>query len=217
MSDTTKKNFITPWGRLSFCNLFTPRPTMDGKSERYSSNLIMQAPAKMTSERQKAAIKELHEACVACAKEFFGEKVNMKNIRMPIRSGEDREYEGYGEGTVFINPWSKQKPGIIDQNKEDVDIPADVFPGQVARLSVRPFGYDTSGNKGVALALNNVQVRLDIDAPRLDGRMSAEASFADADDTGADDLAKELGADVTVAAKATGGDAGDVGIDDLMK
>jgi hypothetical protein len=143
---------------------------MDGKSERYSTNLIMQTADRMKNERQKAMLQELHAACVACAKDFFGDKVNIKSLRLPIRSGNDREYEGYGDGTLFINPWSKQKPGIVDENKQDVTFPDDVYSGQVARVSVRPFAYDNAGNKGVALALNNVQVRTGCTGQRYGSR-----------------------------------------------
>jgi hypothetical protein len=51
---------------------------------------------------------------------------------------------------------------------------------------VRFFGYDQAGNKGVGCGLNNIQKLKD--GERLDGTVSAEAAFEDADDVDLDNL-----------------------------
>lgn len=180
-----KKDVVTPWGKLSFVNLFQPRPPMDGAGEpRYSTNLII-PKSKMNSPEYK----RLSDAIRECAKDYFGDKVDFARIRLPIRKGSERDYEGYDDDAVFIAPWTKTKPGVIDENKNDILAPGDVYAGQVARLTVRPFGYDKGGNKGVGLALNNVQVVLSLDAPRLDGRRSAASEFEEAGSVDVSDLA----------------------------
>lgn len=185
--NSSRKSIITPYGKLSFCYLFTPRPPMDGKGDaRYSTNLIIPAKQMKTAE-----FKALQDAIIECAKDFFGEKVDLKRLRLPIRKGSERDYEGYTDDSVFINPWSKQKPGVLDRDMNEILIPDDVYAGQVARLSVTPFGYDNSGNKGVSLSLNHVQIAIK-DAPRLDGRRSAADTFAKAEATTSEDELAEI-------------------------
>ena len=192
MADTKTKDVLTPFGKLSFVNLFTARPAMDGKGDpRYGTNLIIPA-----AQMKTPAYKALQQAIIDAAKDYFGDKVDLKRIRLPIRKGSERDYEGYDDDSVFIAPWSKQKPGVVDKDGNEILIPDDVFAGQVARLSVRPFGYDNSGNKGVALALNHVQIAI-ANAPRLDGRRSAADTFGKADAVDTDDLADAFGLDAS--------------------
>jgi hypothetical protein len=169
---TRSRDLLTPYGRLSFVNLFVAKPTMDGKGDpRYSTNLIIPEPQMKTQ-----AFKDLQEAIIACAEENFGKDWRKKQLRMPIRKGSEREQEGYGDDCVFIAPWTVNKPTVLDREGNPILVPDDVFPGQVARISVRPFSYDKTGNKGVALGLNHVQIVV-ADMQRLDGRKSAKEVF----------------------------------------
>jgi hypothetical protein len=201
---------MTPYGKLSFTNLFEPRATMDGKGDpRYSTNLII--PPK---QQETQAYKDLQEAIIACAEEKFGKDWRKKNLRMPIRKGSEREYEGYDDDTIFINPWTKNKPGVVDREGNPILVPGDVWPGQVARLSVRPFAYENSGNKGVALALNHVQIVI-AEAPRLDGRKSAADTFKEAPVL-TDIDASDFGIDPAIAASSSSKSSGNGLMDDLM-
>jgi hypothetical protein len=214
MADTkTSKDVLTPFGKLSFVNLYTPRAPMDGKGDpRYGTNLIIPQ-----AQMKTPAYKALQQAIIDCAKDFFGDKVDLKRIRLPIRKSSERDYEGYDEDSVFIAPWSKQKPGVVDKQGNEILIADDVYAGQVARLSVRPFGYDNSGNKGVGLALNHVQIAI-ADAPRLDGRRSAADTFAKADEVDTDDLADIFGLDTPASggAAAASSSGADQELEDLM-
>jgi len=161
----------TPIGTLSFPHLFTPRPPAAGAEPRFSIALIFDEEAQKSPQ-----MKALKAEIVACAKEEFGENVDLKTLHLPFRKGEEKEYAGYDDGTVFISPWSKQRPGLVDARLQEIIDPNDVFPGQKARATVRPFPYSNSGNKGVSLGLNNVQIT-DANQPRLDGRVAATNDF----------------------------------------
>jgi hypothetical protein len=211
MADANSKDVLTPYGKLSFCNLFTPRPPMDGKGDpRYGTNLIIPE-----AQMKTPAFKALQQAILDCAKEFFGDKVDLKRLRLPIRKGAERDYAGYDDTNVFIAPWSKQKPGVVDKDGNEILIPDDVWAGQVARLSVRPFGYDNSGNKGVGLALNHVQIAI-AEAPRLDGRKSAADTFGKADAVDTDNLSDIFGLEADTSAPAASSSAVEDEMDTLM-
>jgi hypothetical protein len=115
-------------------------------------------------------------------------------LALPWRDGV--EYEQYGppfeEGTKFITIKSRNPPGVVDERSRPILKQQDFYPGCLARASCLPWAFDTKGNKGITLLLNNVQKAGD--GERLaGGPRSAEDEFdplVEGDDTGgdADDL-----------------------------
>jgi hypothetical protein len=96
----------------------------------------------------------------------------------PFRdAGEKGQYQGFNQGHIFIAPWTKSKPGIVDANRQEIFAPADVWAGQLARANVSFYAYQVSGNTGCSLMLDNVQI-VKQDMPRMDGRVSADRAFA---------------------------------------
>ena len=55
----------------------------------------------------------------------------------------------------------------------------EIYSGVWAIMSVTFYGYDVSGNKGIAVGLNNIMKFKDDE--RLGGRASAESDFEDVD------------------------------------
>lgn len=164
-------SLVTPAGILAFPVFFEPRSAVPGQDPRYSALLVIDEAAQKTPE-----FKALQEEILNAVSEKFG-KQPPKNLRMPIRdAAEKSEYAGFEEGKVFISAWSKQRPGIVDAMGNEIHAKEDVWAGQLARLYVRPFAYDTSGNKGAGIMLEHVQI-LKKDLPRTDGRKSAAQVF----------------------------------------
>ena len=122
--------------------------------------------------------------------EKFGQKAKemVKQVRLPFRDAGEKEYTGFTPGSIYINPWSKEKRQVVDRENQLVIVPGDVWSGQLVRAAVRPFYYDTNGNKGVSFGLDALQI-IEADKPRLDGRADARTIFDDgayktkADDT----------------------------------
>jgi hypothetical protein len=107
--------------------------------------------------------------------------LHKKQLRWPFRDGAEREGQGYGSGTTFINVSSKQQPGVVDRYAGPNGKPrpitdlSELYPGCFVHATVRPFSYDTNGSKGVSFALNNLQKLRD--GERIDGRLRAEDEF----------------------------------------
>lgn len=168
-------SIVTAPGLLAFPTLFTPKPRFPGSDPVFSSILVFSAEAQKTAE-----YKALKDACIQAAKDEFGSAFNAAATRWPFRKGEEKpNYAGFEPGTVFVSCWTKNKPGVIDASLNEVNDPAAVWAGQIARFSVTPFAYNTSGNKGVSLGLRNVQL-LRMDTARLDGRANAKSDFGSA-------------------------------------
>lgn len=162
---------ITPSGTVCFPSLFEARSAVPGQEPRFNLIILMDEAAQKSAE-----FKALQNEIAAAAEEKWGKKLPA-NLRMPIRKAEEKsQYDGFTDGKVFIQPWTKQKPGLVDASNQEIHVKDDVWAGQLGRAYVRPFAYDTQGNKGVGLMLEHVQITKK-DRPRMDGRKAATAVF----------------------------------------
>ena len=104
------------------------------------------------------------------------------SIKKPIHDGDGEKPNGgeYGPecaGCWVLNLRTKDKPGVVDINVQDVIDPDEFVSGDYCRLSINAFAYDTKGNRGVSFGLNNVQVSRK--GETLSGRARAEDDFND--------------------------------------
>jgi hypothetical protein len=179
------EKLITPEAMLSYPALFEPKPTPSGDL-KYGCALVFQDGADLSA-LKKAALSALEERWGAKAKEML----QKRQLKWPFRDGAERDAQGYGPGTTFINVSSKQQPGVVDRyagadgRPRPITDSSEVYPGCFVRASLRPFTYDTNGSKGVSFGLQNLQKLRD--GERIDGRMRPEDEF-EAVEHGAADL-----------------------------
>ena len=169
---------LTPPATLCFPNLFTPRAPSVAGEPRFSCILLFDK-----AQQEMPAYKNLRQGVFTVIQDKYGPRAKdmLKQLRLPFRDAGEKEYNGFEPGMTYINPWLDPqygKPQIIDRNGDDVTVPGDVFAGQLVRAAVRPFCYDTNGNKGVSFGLHSIQI-IEADRPRLDGRRSARDVFND--------------------------------------
>lgn len=164
---------ITPAGILSYPHFFKARPRAKGAEAVYSGSLIFDEAA-IKSPAFKTLMQEVEKA----ASEMFPKLKLGKQLRSPFRDAEEKEDMPEG-AKLFINPWCKEKPGIVDARRVEIFDASDVWAGQLARFSVAPFAYENSGNKGVSLYLHNVQILKSVGMSRIDGRKTASDTFGD--------------------------------------
>ena len=160
--------FLTPWFRAAFVSVFQPAKGMnEGDAQKYEVTMLFD-PKHVDTLAMK-------EAVYNCAKEKWGAKIKLSStfdlpagFRTPFRDGNEKpDYTGYKD-MVFAAARAnlKHKPQVIDENRQeigDMDQPG-FYSGCYARASISMWAYDTSGNKGVALNLNNVQKLADGEA-----------------------------------------------------
>lgn len=190
-----KTRVLTPKARLSYPHLFepwagvNPRP---GQEPKYSCALVFEP--EHVDPKTDPYYKMMKEAVVAAGQLFwpngkFEAMLKKGQLRLPFR--EDWEAKGYAEDSIFINPRTTSKPGIVMPHAGSDGKPVDltdtdlVYAGCYVRASVTAFGYDNSGNLGVSFALNNLQWLEN--GERLDNRKAASEEF-DAVEEAPDDL-----------------------------
>lgn len=169
---------VTSKVRLSYCSLFQPRAAEEGGEEKYSCTILIPKSDKATIAKVKAAIE--------AAKAAGADKLKDKNgkmpatVKIPVHDGDGEKPNGgeYGEeckGHYVINASSKQKPGIVDSQLNEIIDSTEVYSGCYGKVSINFYAFNTKGNKGIASGLNNVQKIADGDY--LGGRSRAEDDF----------------------------------------
>lgn len=179
-------NVMTPKFRVSYPNVFKPKKNQLSGKDEYSVVALFPKGTDL-SVLQKAA-KEAIEA------KWGPDKAKWpKNLRNPFRDQGERAKEdeatgklvlpaGYEEGAIYLNLKSSQRPGIVDQNVQDIIDESQFYAGCWARATVSCYAYDQAGNRGVAFGLGNIQKVAEGDP--LGGRTRPQDDFAAIDGAG---------------------------------
>ena len=167
---------ITSKVRLSYANIFEPK-SINGSDPKYSVSLIIPKSDTQLVETIKEAIEN--------AKERDKGKWNGKipaNLKTVFRDGdEERPDDEVYQGCYFVNANSTKAPAIVGLEKDRSTGKAitlgeeEVYSGCYARVSINFYGYNASGNKGIACGLGNIQ-KVE-DGERLGGGSTAEEDF----------------------------------------
>jgi len=172
---------ITGKVRFSYAHLFKPQAMDEGQDPKYSVCLLIPKSDTTTINKIKAAVEAAKQAGLSS----WGGKIPA-NLKLPLRDGDvERSDQPEYAGMYFVNATSKQKPGIVDAQLNEVIDTTEVYSGCFGRASLNFFAFNKKGNRGVACGLNNVQKLAD--GEYLGGRASAEEDFGSADG-GEDDL-----------------------------
>ncbi len=170
--------------RLSFTHVFqkySPDGTGEGK---YMTNVLIPKSEKKTVKALEDAIEAAKKAAITS--KWGGREP--KKIDQPLRDGDDKDDEVYADH-FYLNAKCNTRPGVVDRKGTPIVDEEEVYSGVWAMVSVTFYGYDVSGNRGIACGLNNIMKYKDDD--RLGGRVSAAADFGgitEIDDEEDDDL-----------------------------
>lgn len=167
---------ITGKVRLSYANIFEPK-SINGSEPKYSVSLIISKDDKQMVETIKEAVEN--------AKERDKGKWNGKipaNLKTPLRDGDiERPDDEVYQNSYFVNANSTKAPAVVSTEKDSLTGKAirlgedEVYSGCYGRVSINFYGFNVSGNKGIACGLGNVQKVAE--GERLGGGSSAEDDF----------------------------------------
>jgi hypothetical protein len=185
------KRFTTPPFVMAWPGLFVARYQNKEKTGvmKYGTKAVWD-PSKF-SVKEKAlweAIRaEMNAESMRVHKRPYLEAIKIENFKKALRKNNLQE-EPFdpaivGKDAIFANLTTKNKPGVIDVNKDDIGPEHGneelVYSGAIAQATVGVFAYKhESGGKGVSLSLFNVRV-LNSKTPRMDNRKSAAEDFDD--------------------------------------
>lgn len=146
--------FTTGRVRLSYANIWKPKAMNEGQTPKYSVSLLIPKNDMKTINAIKAAVKAAAEDGLHTK---FGGKIPA-NLKSPLRDGdEERPEDPNYAGHYFMNCSSNSKPIIVDRRREQITNEDEVYSGCYAHVAVNFYAYNTSGNRGVACGLGNIQ------------------------------------------------------------
>lgn len=169
--------------RLSYTHVFNkyaPEGTNpeDGK---YMTNILLPKDESETVRALNNAIETAKRNAIVS--KWSGKEP--KKLDLPLRDGDEKDDDVYTD-QYYLNAKCKTRPGIVDRQRNPITDEEEIYSGVWAIVSVTFYGYDVSGNKGIACGLNNIMKVKDDE--HLGGRTSANNDFEGVDIDDDDDL-----------------------------
>jgi hypothetical protein len=168
--------------RWSYCNVWEAK-AINGGTPKFSVSLLIPKTDTVTVKKIKAAIEAAYREGEAKLKGNGKSVPPLTAIKTPLRDGDaERPDDPAYAGHYFLNANSATAPGIVDADCQPILTRSEVYSGVYGRASISFYAFNSSGNRGIACGLNNLQkIR---DGEPLGGKASAASDFAtdDADD-----------------------------------
>lgn len=178
MYQNDAQKVLTNEVRLSYCNLIQPRAPMNGQGEpKYSVTLLIPKKDYATKADIDAAIEAAARESVG--KIWGGVRPQFASV---VWDGDGVRKNGMPFGPECKGHWvltasTKQKPQVVGADNINVELaPQDIYSGMYARVTLRFYGFNSNGNRGVGCGLGNVMKTRDGEA--LAGGASAASDFA---------------------------------------
>lgn len=148
---------ITPEFRVSYAHVMKPHFNEMNKKDEFSLTALFPKGADI------AALRAAADA--AGAKKWgpdWKTKIVNKNFKDPFHDHEERRKEGklpqgFESGAIYMTLKSKDRPGLVDRNREHITKEENFYSGCYARAMIQFFAFDVAGAKGISAALHHVQ------------------------------------------------------------
>lgn len=166
--------------RWSYANVWEPK-SINGGTPKYSVSLIIPKSDTKTIAKIEAAIEAAYKEGEAKLKGNGKTVPALSVLKTPLRDGDlERPDDAAYANAYFVNANATTAPGIVDLDRNPILTRSEVYSGVYGRASINFYAFNSSGNKGIACGLNNLQkVR---DGEPLGGKSSAESDFDTEDD-----------------------------------
>ena len=172
--------------RWSYCNVWEAK-AINGGTPKFSVSLLIPKSDTVTVKKIKDAIEAAYREGEAKLKGNGKTVPPLTAIKTPLRDGDaERPDDPAYAGHYFVNANSATAPGIVDADCQPILTRSEVYSGVYGRASISFYAFNSSGNRGIACGLNNLQ-KLSDGTP-LGGHSRAEDDFADLDDGDEEDF-----------------------------
>lgn len=161
--------------RWSYANVWEPK-AINGGTPKFSVSLIIPKSDTVTVNKIKTAIEAAYDEGQTKLKGNGKSVPALKAIKTPLRDGDlERPDDEAYKNSYFINANSPTAPGIVDADRQPILERSEVYSGVYGRASISFYAFNSNGNKGIAVGLNNLQKIKDGDP--LGGKSRAEDDF----------------------------------------
>jgi len=165
-----------PDTRWSYANVWEPK-SINGGTPKFSVSLIIPKSDSVTVAKIKNAIEAAYQEGEARLKGNGKSVPPLAGIKTPLRDGDlERPDDPAYANAYFINANSATIPGIVDADRNVILTRSEVYSGVYGRASINFYAFNTNGNRGIAVGLNNLQ--LIRPGEPLGGKSRAEDDFS---------------------------------------
>ena len=176
---------VTGKVRFSYVSVFEPKAPNGGGEAKYSVTLLIPKSDTATLEKIKAAMAEARENF--CKRNGASALPVKPNHTLHDGDGTRDSGDPYGpecKGCYVITVGSKNKPVIVDNFRNEITDPGEVYSGCYGRAAINFYGYNSNGKKGISAGLLSIQ-KLHDGEPF--GTVGSASDFDDDYSDGADD------------------------------
>ena len=146
-----------PDTRWSYANVWEPK-CINGGTPKYSVSLIIPKSDTKTIAKIEAAIEAAYKEGEAKLKRNGKSVPALSVIKTPLRDGDmERPDDPAYANAYFVNANATSAPGIVDADRNPILTRSEVYSGVYGRASISFYAFNSSGNKGIACGLNNLQ------------------------------------------------------------
>lgn len=129
----------SPAGIAAFTYLYSPDSGGKYSDDKYKLTLIVDPEG-----TAQAEIDAIHKVCRKVAKEEFGNKVNLDDVRMPYQEGAEDKEEFAGK--MILRTKSKFQPGIVDAKRKPLAEGVKVKSGDLIKCAGTLYPYAQTEN-----------------------------------------------------------------------
>lgn len=175
-----------PNTRWSYANVWEAK-SINGGTPKFSVSLIIPKSDTKTINAIKAAVEAAYKEGEAKLRGNSRTVPALSAIKTPLRDGDtERPDDEAYKNAYFVNANATTAPGIVDADLNPILSRNEVYSGVYGRASITFYAFNSSGNRGIACGLNNLQkIR---DGEPLGSKASAESDFAEFSNDDDDDF-----------------------------
>ena len=156
MKENNKTNRCVLKATINYPARAQPK-SINGSAPKYSACLIISKDDEKTLNAYQSALEAAYEA--GDNQLMNGKtKPKLNLLRCPLHDGDEEKpgQEAY-ENSYYLNASSKERVQIVDRELNPVD-PSELYSGCIVNASVTLYAYNTGVSKGIAAALNGMQL-----------------------------------------------------------
>jgi len=154
--------------RISFPNIFQASAFSEGQTKKFSATFIM--------DDDHPQMAELNSAVEKIAKDKWDKKIP-SSLKLPLRNGDEKDLDGFGEGTFFFNASNTKRPTLVDKDRSPlIEDDGKPYAGCYVNAIIKPWAQDNAYGKRINFSLEGIQFVRDGDA------FGGAAGVADAND-----------------------------------
>jgi len=162
--------------RISYPNLFTPKPAFAGGDPKYSLTALIPKSAADTKARLDAAANQAYQEGTNGT--WNGNPPPNPSLTLYDGDGYTPKGEAWGDeckGHWVLRASSMNPPQVLDATCKPITNQTDVYAGCYASVLVHFYAYNTAGNRGIGCGLDGIQKLTD--GEPLGGKVDAKKYF----------------------------------------